>query len=94
MTSHLIVRPVTATANYWLNRTLVFRSGAPVPAEYARYLLSMVYILVLSSGILMFLTTHLGMAVYLAKPIAEITTFLASFLLSGAFVYGQRRAAA
>lgn len=81
------VRIFTSLINFLLNKSFVFHSDNNVYNEYIKYLVAMGYVLFASTILIYICVNLLGINPYIAKPIAELATFLLSFLLVSWLVY-------
>ncbi|MEV6350817.1 GtrA family protein [Actinoplanes sp. NPDC051851] len=88
-------RLVSATLNYSVNRSAVFRDGRRVPHRQAAPRYAALAALSLTANILLleFLSGALG-SLALAKLITELTLFAAGFVIQRAFIFGRARSQA
>lgn len=88
----LLARLVSATVNYLLNRTIVFRSARPVsPARsFRRYALLACLVLVLNYLMLRTFCDMLGMPLAAAKLLTEFSLWLLSFQLQKRHVFASQ----
>lgn len=89
--THLVVRLFTSGVNFYWNRKHVFKSKGELKAESLRYLTSMLYVLFASTCLLYFFSEVLGVNSFVAKPVAEVITFLISFVLLRNWVFRRKR---
>lgn len=89
MASNIAARIVSASANFMMNRKMVFRGGAPLAKAAARYALLAIFIL-LCDTLLLSLLVWLGLGRYAAKILTEAMLFLASWFIQRSIVFIQR----
>ena len=87
--SNVAARIVSATANYTLNRKLVFRSNVPVARSVAQYAALAVVILIGNTVVLRGLTC-LGWNHYLAKIVTELAFFAFSWIVQRSLVFRRK----
>ena len=85
--SNVIARLGSGTFNYLLNRNLVFKDQQNVRKTFLGYLLLATGILLANNAVLSFYTYTLGIAVWLAKILTEITLFLISLTVQTTLIF-------
>ncbi len=88
--SNVLARLVSASVNYSLNRTLVFKSNAPVARSAMQYGALAVFILVCNT-ILLNTLVGLGVGIYAAKVLTEIIMFTFSWTVQHKIIFGNKR---
>jgi len=88
--SNVAARLVSGSANYAVNRRLVFESRAGVGKSLLQYALLAAGILAVNTMSLWLLVTTLGMNRYLAKILVEAVLFAASFLVQKRWIFRKK----
>ncbi len=83
--SNIIARIISASTNYGLNRSLVFKSTKKVKSSLLQYSLLAIIILILNTALVT--TLSLVMSKYIAKIITEITIFLFSWFIQKNIIF-------
>lgn len=83
-------RLVSATANFCINRRIVFRGNETLGRAIAKYAGLAVCILAANYGLMYLLNIVLNWPLALAKLVVETLLFCVSFLVQGRFVYRGR----
>lgn len=91
--ANICARMVSGTANYLLNRNMVFKSDAPLAKSALQYMALGACILVCNT-ILLKGFAGLGINVYVAKIIAEIIMFVVSWTVQNKFIFRNKNIAA
>jgi len=89
--SNLASRIVSASANYTLNRRLVFKSKNDGLRSALSYFALAAVILAGNTLILTTLVSHLGMNRYLAKILTEVLFFTLSWLVQRSVIFKRKR---
>ena len=84
--ANAVARVISATANYVINRTAVFKSKVNVPKSVLKYIVLATGILIINTAILNIFVS-LGVNARIAKLIAEIILFLFSWIIQKRFVF-------
>lgn len=90
LASVVLARVASASANYALNRSLVFhadRGAASIPRTLPRYVALAALILALNYGMLSLLTAVAGLPLLPAKLVAEAVLYLLSYWIQRTFVF-------
>lgn len=90
MFSNIAARGISSTANYTLNRYVVFKSKNSVFKEYLKYFILMVYVLIINTSLVCLTYTYVTKLAVFVKISAEILTFLITFIVSRNFVFKDR----
>lgn len=85
--SNAIARLGSGTFNYLLNRNLVFKDQQNARKTFLGYLLLATGILLANNVVLSFYTYMLGISVWLAKILTEITLFLISLTVQTTLIF-------
>jgi glycosyltransferase involved in cell wall biosynthesis len=93
LTAIVTARVISASFNFIVNRSVVFRSRGNALFEAMKYVTLVIALMSISYGLITTLVTVAGMNVYLAKVIVEGTLFAASFALQNLVVFAGRRQA-
>lgn len=88
LVANVVARLVSASANYAINRKLVFRSGEPVGSSLVRYAMLACTVLACNTAILVGLVS-LGANALLAKVAVESVLFIASYFVQRTFIFGK-----
>lgn len=83
-------RLVSATANFCVNRSVVFKGNETLGRAILKYALLALFILAVNYGLMRLLTLRLGMAEWLAKIPVEMLLYSVSFTVQGKFVYRKK----
>jgi putative flippase GtrA len=89
--SVVTARVCSSMVNYLINHNLVFRQKNTAKTTVFRYYALVVFIMLLSYGMIHLLNNIVGINVYLAKLISDITLYFVSFLAQRDFVYRNRK---
>ena len=84
-------RVVSAAANFWINRNVVFKGNETLGKSLMKYAGLAVCILALNLALMNLLTVQLGWAKWFAKIIVEMALYLVSFAVQGRFVYRKKQ---
>ena len=84
-------RLVSASANFAINRRVVFKGDETLGRAIAKYAALAVCILAVNYMLMHLLTIVLGWPLALAKLVVEVLLFSVSFLVQGKFVYRGKR---
>ena len=84
-------RILSATANFCINRSVVFKGNETLGKAVAKYAALAVCILAANYGLMRLLTLHLHMANWLAKILVELGLYIVSFTVQGKLVYRKRQ---
>ena len=88
--ANVVARVISASVNFTLNRTLVFKSKKPLLPALFEYALLAVFILVFNTLILKgFL--ELGIEAFWAKIITEVIMFTVSWLVQRLLIFGKKK---
>ena len=85
--SNVIARLGSGTFNYLLNRNLVFKDQQNARKTFLGYLLLATGILLANNVVLSFYTYMLGISVWLAKILTEVTLFLISLTVQTTLIF-------
>jgi putative flippase GtrA len=80
-------RVVSSTANFAVNRSLVFDDTKGVTAKLIKYYLLVVFLMLLSYACIKILSSRFGLHPVLAKILAETMLFFASFSIQRDFIF-------
>ena len=83
-----VARAVSATANFLINKKLVFGSEVPMGSSFVRYIILAVTVIALSSGIVSTLHIGLGLSETITKIPVDIVLFCLSYFLQRKWVFG------
>ena len=78
--SNILARVISATTNYTINRKLVFNSKSKVSKSVIEYSVLAVIILILNT-ILLNILAYIGLNIFIAKILVEISLFIISWLV-------------
>ncbi|MCR4951953.1 MAG: bifunctional glycosyltransferase family 2/GtrA family protein [Solobacterium sp.] len=87
--ANVTARILSASANYEINRRVVFKDGRS-STSLCRYALSALVILVLNSCMLYTLVNGAGMNRFAAKLLCECSLFFLSYLIQRSFVFNRK----
>ncbi|MCR4669244.1 MAG: bifunctional glycosyltransferase family 2/GtrA family protein [Clostridia bacterium] len=88
--ANVLARVISASANFLINKRLVFRTDGNTVKDAGKYALLAIVILALNTGLLKLLTGILGIGPYIAKIIVEIILFILSYLVQKNLVFCKR----
>ncbi len=88
--ANLIARVFSASANFSINRSLVFNDDERLPKSIGKYILLASGILLMNTVILYFLTQVLLLNPYAGKILTELILFFFSFILQKCFVFKKK----
>lgn len=83
-------RIVSATANFCINRSVVFQGNETLGRSILKYAALAICILAANYGLMHLLTLNLGMSRALAKVLVEVVLYAVSFTVQGKVVYRRR----
>ncbi len=84
-------RIVSASANFCINRTMVFKGNETLGRSILKYAALAICILAANYGLMHLLTLNLGMNRALAKVLVEAALYAVSFTVQGRVVYRRKR---
>ena len=88
--SNITSRLFSATANYTMNKKLVFASKGAVAGSALRYTMLAIFILVCNTTILRLFVSYYGINAYAAKIVTEIMMFAVSYTIQKKFVFPKK----
>ncbi len=88
--SVIVARLVSATANFFINRHVVFKGNESLGKAVVKYAALAAVVLGLNLA-LMHILTALGLPFALAKILVEVTLFAFNFVVQGRFVFRKKR---
>ncbi len=88
--SVIVARLVSATANFFINRHVVFKGNESLGKAVVKYAALAAVVLGLNLA-LMHVLTALGLPFALAKILVEVTLFAFNFVVQGKFVFRKKR---
>lgn len=88
--SNVTSRIFSATANYTLNKKLVFASKGAVAESALRYAMLAVFILICNTTLLRSFVYFYGINAYVAKIVTEIMMFVVSYTVQKKFVFSKK----
>lgn len=88
--SNIGARVVSASANYTMNRKLVFKSNAGIFSSAGKYALLAAAILAGNTLVLGFLSDYVGINRFAAKIITELLFFMISWLVQRRFIFNEK----
>ena len=91
ISSQIGARFAAGTVNYFVNYKLVFKSDAPHRKSLLLYGSALVVFAVIAYGLIVVLTETLGISVLIAKILAELTLYIASFAIQREFIFPSAR---
>lgn len=91
LAANVLARLVSATFNYMVNRTLVFRSAEKVVSTAGRYAVVAAGVLAANTMAMLVLNGLLGIRPLVAKVAIETCLFVASWLVQSRFVFVRKR---
>ncbi len=80
-------RAISATVNYFINKRMVFESAAGLVKSFTRYVVTVVLIIALSSGIVSTLYIGLGWSDTLTKIPVDLLLFFLSYYMQRKWVF-------
>ncbi len=80
-------RAISATVNYFINKRMVFESAAVLVKSFTRYVVTVVLIIALSSGIVSTLYIGLGWSDTLTKIPVDLLLFFLSYYMQRKWVF-------
>ena len=87
----LIAWCVSSLTNFFINRSFVFRSAAPIPKALAEYYSLAAVVFVLKTYVLLELMTRLiGIPLGIAKPIAEVVFYVCNYFVQKRLIFKRR----
>lgn len=86
--SNILARVISASFNYTLNRTIVFRSKNSVYKSVIKYALLAAFILGCNTIFLKAITT-IGINRYISKVIVEVCMFVLNYAVQHKFIFGK-----
>jgi putative flippase GtrA len=89
LTSLVVGRVLSALFNFFVGKTLVFKSKDNVVRELVEYALLAVCVILLAYGAITFLVAESGMSPMIAKLIVELALFFLSFSVQRVFIFGR-----
>lgn len=92
LVSVVTARVTSSLVNFTINRHLVFRQKNAGQMTVVRYYALVVTIMLLNYGLIELLSNRIGINLYVAKVIADLSLYALSFLAQRDFVYRKRRA--
>ena len=84
----VIARVISCAVNYAINRRVLAASGTPLVRSAVRYGVLAVALLAASYGLLA-AATGAGMALWIAKPVVDVSLFVVSYLVQKRFVFAR-----
>ena len=88
--ANVLARVFSSTLNFTMNRRLVFKSSKPLAKSALQYFALAAFILVMNTLLLTLLTSTLGVNVFLAKILTEMSMFFVSFTVQKGIVFRAR----
>lgn len=88
--SVIVARLVSATANFSVNRKVVFKGNESLGRAILKYAALAACVLVLNLALMHLLTIRLGWSFALSKILVEVTLFCLNFVVQGKFVYRKK----
>lgn len=88
--SNVTSRIFSATANYTLNKKLVFASKGSVAGSALRYAMLAFFVLVCNTTLLRLFVSYYGLNAYAAKIVTEIMMFAVSYTVQKLFVFPKK----
>jgi len=90
LASVITARVTSSLVNFTINRHLVFRQKNADRMTAVRYYALVVTIMLLNYGLINLLNSQIGINLYVAKVIADLSLYALSFLAQRDFVYRRR----
>jgi putative flippase GtrA len=87
LASQFVARFCAGMVNYFVNRNFVFKSDRRHKTAMAMYFTTLVFMGIISYGLIQLLHTTLGINIYISKLLSEGLLFIASFSLQREFVF-------
>lgn len=91
LVSVVLARIVSATVNFAINKTVVFKSKGDWKRELGKYAVLAVVILIANYYLLRLFTITLSWPLVPAKLLVEVVLFCANFLIQGRVVYRRKQ---
>lgn len=88
--ANISARAISSIINFLLNRKFVFKSKANILIEYFKYITLVIYIAIVNTSIVYFIYNYVSKFSVGVKLIAEIATFLVTFILARNFVFKDK----
>ena len=88
--SNILARIVSGTANYSMNKKLVFNNKGNIYKSAVQYIFLAVFILILNTCILNILVSNLNINQYIAKILVEIMLFIISWLVQKYYIFNKK----
>jgi putative flippase GtrA len=88
--SQFVARFCAGMVNYFVNRSFVFKSDRKHKSAMATYFTTLVFMGVVSYGLIQLLNASLGINIYISKFLSEGLLFIASFSLQREFVFTRK----
>lgn len=89
--SVVLARVISATVNFIINKTVVFNSKGDWKAEFGKYAVLAVCVLIANYYLLRLLTIVLGWPNWISKLLVEVLLFCANFIIQGRVVYKRKK---
>ena len=83
-----VARAVSATLNFFINKRMVFGSEVTIGRSFPRYVITVILMILLSSGIISSLYIGLGLSDTFTKIPVDIVLFGLSYYLQRKWVFG------
>jgi len=90
LVSVIAARILSATVNFVLNKTVVFKSKGNWAIEICKYAILAVFVLIANYLLLRLLNIILGWPLALSKVIVEVVLFCINFIVQGRLVYRRK----
>jgi len=91
LVSVVTARITSSLVNFTINRHLVFRQKDADRTSIVRYYALVIFIMLLNYGLIELLSNWIGINLYVAKVIADLSLYALSFLAQRDFVYRRHR---
>ena len=91
LAANAMARTVSAIVNFTGHKAFSFRSRGQVLRKSGKYVLAVIHALLLASVLLHIAVEYLGVAEYLAKPLADTLVFAINFHVLNRLVFINRR---
>ena len=88
--SNVMSRLFSATANYTLNKKLVFGNRGAVVESALRYAMLAIFVLICNTTLLRLFVSYYGINAYAAKIVTEIMMFAVSYTVQKKFVFPKK----
>lgn len=89
--ANILARIISGTANYILNKKVVFKSKEMMCKSLIQYIALATFILILNTVILKFLVYVIGINELIAKIIVEILLFIISWIIQKRFIFNKSK---